>query len=381
MAIRTLSFALLVVLLTACGGSGGGSTPAAPATPAGPPALSAGEYWYAAIGARTLPAIDSFRRRGTWVSNGGGALLPISGSLNISQSAFSGPTLGVSFMVGADRSLTLGVACTGLCVVPPFGTSGPRGEGRISPWDDIAICAVIENSADPELSVFVQKGAGGFSVASLVGKYHFAGFQPNGPLPGADAVWGEINFDGAGGGTVTLGTSNGTTVTTGVTGTVSYHVLANGTFHLSFIGGSSFNGGIMPGGEIAVVSDTASGIPPVTGETSVLCFVRATGGAGRATFAGNYQIAAIGFDDVDGFSAIGGTLDADGIGGGTLTPISNTEGTVSASAPEPFTYDVDPDGTLRLADFEGGITGDGRFAVLGGGTVSGSEPTFIVLLR
>ena len=72
------------------------------------------------------------------------------------------------------------------------------------------------------------------------------------------------------------------------------------------------------------------------------------------------------------------------VGDGMLALTQNNEGSVSTPAPAAITYEVDPDGTLRLlagSHLEGGVGAGGRFAVLAGGTLSGESVSFALLLR
>jgi hypothetical protein len=65
--------------------------------------------------------------------------------------------------------------------------------------------------------------------------------------------------------------------------------------------------------------------------------------------------------------------------------VANTEGVITSEPPQTTTYTVAANGKFTVDAggnvLQGGISQDGRYAVLGGGTVAGSEPTLVLLVR
>jgi hypothetical protein len=139
---------------------------------------------------------------------------------------------------------------------------------------------------------------------------------------------------------------------------------------------------VVGGGAAAVWGgSTTSGADP-----AVAAAVKAATSASVATLQGAYWIVLLERDPTSGeFRSLHGTATANGAGSLTLFSTSNTEGTIAVEPPQPTTYTVAADGTLTVDaggnGLRGGVSQDGSFAVVGGGTAIGSSPTIVLLCR
>jgi hypothetical protein len=147
--------------------------------------------------------------------------------------------------------------------------------------------------------------------------------------------------------------------------------------------GLDLEGGISAGNDMGLWSGNMSsgGTPP-----AVAAALREATSAGLATFQGEYWIVCLARDPVSGdFRSFHGTASANGAGSVILTSTANTEGTITAEPPQTTTYSVAANGKFTVDAggdaIQGGISQDGKYAILGGGTVAGSAPTICVLCR
>jgi hypothetical protein len=259
--------------------------------------------------------------------------------------------------------------------------------GGLSADGRLGVIASVLAGEDPTL-VFFTKREGAFSNGSLVGVYHVCQvFDSIAGVNGDGAFWGTATFNGAGGVTYSIGVNNDGTVPVGPVPIVStYAVAADGALTLP-ISGSDFTGGVLAGGEIAFACGGESG-----GDVRALTvFVKQAAAASAATFSGPYHMAALEADvapvPIPHWSTLVGEASADGAGTLTLASAAalGDHGLVTVLPPgitQPYTVAVD--GTMTLAtavSLRGGITADGRFAVLAGGSVNTEDVQLFLFVR
>lgn len=148
-----------------------------------------------------------------------------------------------------------------------------------------------------------------------------------------------------------------------------------------FSGSTALDGGISPDGELGgLATAQVAGI-----DSGAIFLVRSTSGRTTAEMAGNHHVVALTYAAGTRQVVLGtATLDALGAGSSTVLE-SNTDGTVGGPTPLiPITVAVSPDGSVGHTgsiDLEGGLRDDGRIAILGGGTTTGSDRRILVYLR
>ena len=355
-----LLLAATLVGLPACGGGGGKK----PAPSPGPAELFTGTYHYAAWTGDSGPPNSEEARWGLADADGAGNL-SLTFAKNVDGVLGSlGPT-ALTYTVSAARAFEWQV--DGL----PGVLGGITDDGRVGVLSSIA-------AGSTPAVWFVTRREGVFSTASLSGSFHMVAFQRNLSGPANDSIWGTIVFDGAGTATTSVKVNEdggvGPTVTPGAT----YTVAADGTTTLS-IGDLALTGATRVGGDLVVLSGSmTAGTAPI-----LMVLVRGGSSASAATLSGSYVL--VGFASIGGYVSVQGTVTADGLGAMTGTASSNHNGTIGSPTAYAPTYTVAADGTLRLTSggetTEGGVSSDGRFAVVGGAVDSTSTPQMLFLLR
>jgi hypothetical protein len=229
----------------------------------------------------------------------------------------------------------------------------------------------------PEIVALIKRGSG-FSDASLSGAYHFSGFAVS--FGSTFSYFGVITFDGIGSAALNLGFNIEGAISPPAPTTATYSVAADGQVTLTFTGGDAYTGTILPDGGLALLGgSTINGQAP-----AALALVPKTSGASNATLNGTYQL--IGMErEGSGFTSLTGSVVADGSGSLTATFTRNTDGVITTSGPDIVSYSIDADSTLRIdpagEEFIGGVSPTGAYAILGGPTLTGTNPKFFVLMR
>jgi hypothetical protein len=320
-------------------------------------------------------------------------------AVRLGGSGTAGETSGATGTLTADglgnADITVTVNNAGILSSPsPFGFlydvasdgaldfrsgGGPFESGGVARDGACALLASVSPGGQPSVLALLKKG-GTFSDASLSGAYHAAGFI--GDVDGTThAFGGPASFDGVSDCELDLVTVNnmGTTVT--LFTIVPYTVSLNGDSAFLFPG-SEAEGGVVVGGAAALWGGSTT-----AGEGSALyVVVRAAASADDGTFAGEYWAVRLTRDLTTGrFVAETGTVTADGSGGAAVVLAPNVDGLIGPPAGTTATYAVAADGALTFTSLgtslRGGVSADGRLAVLGGGTTRGSNPTFMLLCR
>jgi hypothetical protein len=364
--LPTVLALLLSALAAACGGSGGGGG-GVPAPVVGP-ATFTGTYFAVLYSGGHSPAAEGLATTGILVADGaGGAAHSETSNLT---GVVSGPTTTpYTYTVAADGTLEL--------------FAGPTlfARGGISADGERAVLGSIASGAFAGILV-LHRRQGVHDDTSLTGIYHLVTHALDPTFGDSGATTGSAAFDGGGnvaGGAATSNTMG--SLVAGPFGSGIYSVIADGTSayapaSMDLEGGVSGDGavGLWGGGLVA-------------GQlVATVIAVRETSAAGPGTFQGRYWVVSFERDPAGGdFRSFTGTATSDGSGGLTLVGTSNTEGVIAAEPPGATTYTVTPTGRLTVdaggSVLAGGVTADGRFAALGGGTTLGSPPTLVVLAR
>jgi hypothetical protein len=234
--------------------------------------------------------------------------------------------------------------------------------------------------------------SGGGSAAFLhpdtlfAGSYFVAGIQ--GEQEGAESIaayWGSATSAGAG--EVELASASnrlGVVDPLSAPESIPYGVGLDRLFEIipQYPGISFFRGGICENGDMAAAAGVLADFQP-----TVLLLGRRGGTHDESSLAGIYRYARYG-GTVAGVTNVAGwgTFTFDGAGGGSYELNVNQEGVVFGPANPLFTYEVDPDGTLRLdlgggAELEGAVVAGGDVLLASGGTLPGSDPVTCVLVR
>lgn len=350
----------LALAATGCGGGGGGG-----GLPPADESLLSGDYFMLILaGDDDTPddgtalwgdvALDGAGvMTGSYTENGGGGI--------------SGPSVlpAAMYTVAASRATSLSLGS--------LGYSGWTGaDGGCSLMGDVL-------GSTPSTLALCKLGSG-FNQASLNGEYHVAGFLVS--LAGdSEGYAGTATFDGAGTATFNVTKNLEGTISALPAEAATYLVSANGRFQVTFTsGGDVHEGAIVPGGGLALMggSTTPGGTP------GAFALVPKTAGASSSTLSGSYQL--VGLErDGGGFTSLTGEVSADGTSTITANFTRNTDGTITTSGPDITDYTVAADGTVTVDTttdmLQGGVSGDGRYAILGGPTASTSSPSFYLLLR
>lgn len=370
-----LSLGLLVLLLlSACGGSGG-TTPVADDPASDPePTILAGPYHVVQRSAAN------------------GTLLSIWGT-----------TFADGFGL-ADRTLRTNAngVVSGYVDEPPFGYREPDAgllefdlpapadgvacEGGITATGEVAALSTMAEGNIPSIRLLIRR-AGTFVGNELDGTYHtvIALQSPSSPTVGG---YGEATFSDGMHGVIDWAPFN---VDGSVSGAIPpawplAHLLApDGFVRMVHATLGSFDGGVLAGGELCVVGGghraDGSGAASMT-----LVFLRKAAGMTQASLSGTYTAVGIDRSPTTGHHrSWSGTLTADGSGGIDFCPHANDEGTPLLSFRLDCSYTVDPDGRLTFSwggkVFRGGVSASGDYATFGGAIDNGSPPGLFFLIR
>jgi hypothetical protein len=262
------------------------------------------------------------------------------------------------------------------------GRWGPRGG-----LERLGRAAVLldEGALDPAFVVLVAR-VGAFDDGAMSGPYHWAAFANDGvgfALSGSQAT-----FDGAGGWTATAPalTYAGIVAEATPDPDLTYAIAEDGELRIHGVEGQrDLVGGVLPGGDVAV----AIGGTDPDQATALYAFVRAGSGLSASSLRESYWVTGfcvqrppeLGHEE---YFAFFGTLVADGAGrcyfaGREL----RRPGSPGATDPFSADYAVAGDGALEVAlddggaTLVGGVSPDGSFLTLGGGTVDGDDTWFV----
>jgi hypothetical protein len=355
---RTTLATALVLLAAACGGGGGPGDEAEPLTNAD----FVGTYFLAHLAGTGAAGVTS-AAVGPLVADGLGAA-DVTATLN-EDGDVDGPTpFAFTYEVDGDGTFDL------LSEGDPFQQGGLARDG------EAALLAGLVGA--PSVTVLLRR-EGVHDAGSLTGQYHVAAFfgQTDG---GSRSVGGTASFDGVDAGRFDTVASNLMGVTSLVVFDFTYAVASDGASSLVG-GGQTLAGSVGLGGEVAVWGGPVTdGRPP-----TLFLALRTSQGVTPATFRGDYWAVSFARElGTSQFAARLGTATADGQGNVRLQLVANRNGTLVLPPEDTaLTYDVGSNGALVLNGPElfGGLTEDGRFAVLGGGVLEGSDPTVLVLRR
>jgi hypothetical protein len=253
--------------------------------------------------------------------------------------------------------------------------------GGVSSDGRMAGGASVAPGVSPAISLLIRR-EGAWTTGSLSGAYHMCSLRLD-PISGQmTSWWGTATFDGSGAVTFSYSESNeGVVAGPGLGGASTYSVLADGTTTISAPPSTPFQGGILLGGDVVVVSGaTLSGRWP-----GLIILVRESTSASAATAAGTYSLAGLS-RNAGGFSSVTGPAVFDGTSNVTVTLTSNENGVIASGPAETVPYTVMPNGTLTVTpggteSFIGAIAPDGRFGVLGGETTGSSGPQIVFMIR
>ncbi|MDJ0975290.1 MAG: hypothetical protein QNJ98_12570 [Planctomycetota bacterium] len=364
-------FLLLFLLsLAACGGGGGGSASAG-VSPAPSASLFDGDYHFVSFGITDAGAVLGTSQWGQFTADGAGGLSGTA-SLNLNGGVTTGaPSAPLLYAVDADHTLRVQVATD-----PSVDTL----VGGISTDGRAYTLGTVRSGANPYLMIGAQK-AGTYAAADLTGRYHVAAMIADSSGPQQIAFWGTADFDGSG--TVDFEAdlnANGTLAAIPAN-TGSYTVGPDGDVTWS-LGGSPdvLEGGMLGAGELVILG----GMSNTGGNPSIFVLVPYTFGASDATLSGTYRFVGIEATSTNTFESRTGTLVADGAGGLTAELTNNADGVITTMSSGALTYAVGPAGGLTVdgdAVLSGGVSGDGRFFVLAGGTSASDNPTIVVGVR
>jgi hypothetical protein len=315
-----------------------------------------------------VPAPQTVATTGILIADGAGGA--VHSFVSNMLGTLSGPTTApYTYTVASDGTLEL--------------FTGPNlvGRGGISADGECAVIGSVRAGAFAGILV-LQRRAGVHDDTRLTGFYHLvvaAAFPTTGSSSSGVAT---VGFDGGGnaiGGPATSNTMG--SITSGTFGDSTYSVIADGSSVLE-LPGAALEGGVAVDGALALWAGSTDASAP----TSITFAVREATSAGLGTFQGAYWIVVFERDPIGAeFRSLTGTATSSGTGSVSFVGTSNTEGTIAAEPASATTYTVTPNGRLTVAaggsNFAGGVTGDGRFAVLGGGTTGGSWPSLVVFCR
>lgn len=254
--------------------------------------------------------------------------------------------------------------------------------GGLSTDGSAAVAAETADASSPSICVLLKR-AGTYSAATLNGAYHHGLLAVNGPAGGGSSwsttALGATTFDDAGQMTYSTAATNtaGAQATTGG-GSAPYTLSAAGELTVSTLVGDCL-GGATADGSFAV----AGGALPGAGGPAMIVFAKKGVGMDATAFSGSYYVVVLESDPTASQRWTGTTAlaTADGVGvlnfGSTTV---NTDGVISQPTfSRPFT--VGADGTLTSLTEVGGVTQDGRYAFLCGGTTANSSPALYIFIR
>jgi hypothetical protein len=356
----------LALSLAACGGGGGGGGSSAS------PAQLAGEYRFVGIAGFTDSVGGARRVTTQWgaADSDGVDTMVLRPSRNASGTVTTALATTLDYGVAGDGTLDMGDAT--------FRLGGMLGSaGRL------AVVGVTDGFF-PSMLVFGKVPEDVVHPADFQGLYHLIEMDMEPATGRVQAVTATLTSDGAGNLTIGPGTVNlGGSIFSSVGGsTGTWFALGDGALSMT-LAATTFSGFVLEGGDLVLMSGgRTSGDRP-----TIVALVKAASAASASTLRGTYGVASFEFDGALGeLRSFAGRLVASA-SGLVRTGTTNVEGVVvPADAWSVDSWVTTSQGGLTITDpagdvLRGGVSEDGRFAVLGGGTSSGSRSTFQVLVR
>lgn len=364
--VRLLAL-LLTLSLAACGGGGG----QVPDEGEGSAMGLSGDY-------REI----SFTHTGTFGvaalrdmlpgSDGASGLLAFTETFRNAQGTITtGGTSSAQFDVAANGATDFTSASAGQ--FPPFWSGGLTADG------EVLIMTSVTSASTP---AFVVIGREQLTVATTTVQGDYATCTFAAPMGEGLAEWTTTTFDGSGGWSnppVDMNLAGDfSTAATGASGT--YSVASDGTTTVTG-GPGPMSGSIFYSGELVVLAGVdQAAVPP-----RIQISVRKGTGTSLATLSGAYWVVGIRTDESTGVPASTfGSVTADGAGTLTYTDtLENDDGTIVTGLTGSDNYTVEANGNLTVTGGlrVGGVSANGRVAVVAGETVSGNDPTLLLLIR
>lgn len=356
---HTVAIVAVLALLMGCGGgssgSGGGLSNAS----------VTGPYTFVCLtGSLTAPTQGA--RFGTITTDGSGGYTGVLGSNNgtTSTAPVAGATGTYFVLLGGALQLD------------------STQYGGMNSDVTAGVAAETDDGTSPSICVLLKR-VGTYSEATMSGNYHHGFLASFGPAGGSSSwsttALGSTSFDGLGQMTYATAATNdsGTQSTTGG-GSAAYSLTAAGDLTVSTLAGNCLGGATADG-----VFAVAAGALPGAGGPALTVFLKKGSGMNASAFSGSYFFVALESDPTSSHQWRGTTGLATADGTGTLSIGSttvNTDGVITQpTSSRPFT--VGADGTLTSQTEVGGVSQDGRFAFLCGGTTANSSPAIYVFIR
>lgn len=218
-------------------------------------------------------------------------------------------------------------------------------------------------------------GGGSASLSTLAGTYYAVAIAATTVTTDSETTWGTMVSDGAGS-IMPHTTSNNDAVVSMplITNSFDYEVDANGEIRFLLGPTPVYRGRITDDGRYAVLSSL--------NQPRIIVLVRREGAHALADIVGTYGFAGVGF--ATGPAAYYMSAAFDGLGAYTGSGVVNEAGSFdggSISGPCSVTSSgATSVGVLGLP-FEGGISSDNDFMLLGGATTNGNDPLAWFLVR
>jgi len=350
--LSSLMLTLLAVCLSACGGGGGGSSPGVP--PAVKTNVVDGTYHMHIFSARVATGSTFSSTWGTAVTNGTGGI-DLTGRFNVDSA-----TMNQALPPG---SYDLTVSDAGVVQWSLGGVV--THEGGVSDDGQLVILASVANLWDPSILV-LTKASSSNSVAELVGEYR------TGMLNVAGSAFGPLTGDGAGAlsGLLDVNTQNVVTFGGPVAGTATVGMYGHCDLDLS---PGILRGALSTDGQFAIWGGDDASTPdlPLT-----IAGVRTAPGSGPT---GEYYAVAMEYAQGPAVASSTGLVTFTGTNAWSSSGRINVEGTISSvTSSGSFAFNT-ATGQLVMnrtgenEDMVGGVSADGRFIVVSGGSVSGSS--------
>lgn len=354
--VRTLLSSLMLVSLafyfSACGGGGGGGSQGTP--PAVKTNVVDGTYHMHIFTARMATGSTLSSTWGTAVTNATGGI-DLAGRFNLdSASANQALPAGSYDLTVSDAGVvqwSLGGVVT--------------HEGGVSDDGQLVVLASVANLWDPSILVLTKASANN-DVSQLVGEYR------TGVLEVSSALFGPLTGDGAGALTGLLDENN--------QGVVGFGAPFGGSATVGMYGNCDvtlptavLRGALSTDGQVAVWGGDDATTP---GAPFLFAGVRTAPGAGPA---GAYYAVAMEYAPGPAVASSTGVVTFAGANAWSSTGRLNVEGVVSSVtgagtfAFNSSTGELVMNRTGQNEDMVGGVSADGRFIVVSGGSVSGSS--------
>lgn len=351
----------LMLVTGGCGSGGGGAPMGGGTVIAGPSNADfvGGYFWQLWAGNPAGPTNTS--QWGIVTADGAGLVssgLIAQNSAGVLVGPFASPPLPYSVDSNSRLEITIG---------------GGTLAGAITEDGALAAVTQITPGLNPTLAI-LPRGEGVYNAASLDGEYHLCSFWWGGA--GELSRWdGTVTFDGVGGAfNYSAGVNNNGAIIP------PQPPMAWGAYAVGPAGVVTWNnplafmsGGIAFGGDLIVLSGTTQ-----ANDLQVMTILIKKGaGLGNATMSGTYNTVTLAASNAPPprYQTTVGTMVVDGLGQMTIgDATANADGAVAqqpGGAVLPYT--IDPDGSLSVIGglLQGGVSANGRYAVVAGSTAGG----------